>query len=178
MNEDTQRGGVEPQAEYDHWMPPVQAAGYHSPRRPRLYRWQNGEITKTDANYTEMRSMLVEYRTSALFYCDRFLHFRASLCDPTIRDMITAPQPFHRWYRLTFENDRGTSRVDVAASEEYLPNRRPSWISKLGLDSYCDESCETPELECLAGNLAIIIGLIAFSCRPGDLGKVLAEERA
>ena len=178
VNEDAQRGGIPPRAEYGHWMPPIYAAGYFRPDLPRVYRWKNGVISATDADYEAVIPSLASYRTTTVFYCDQLLNFQAAVCDPSMENMATAEEPYHRWYRLTFENEAGVSRVDVAGSELYLPRAGPRWAHQLGLDPYCDSSSDASALRGLAGDLAIIIALIAFSCRPGELDQILVHDRA
>lgn len=95
--------------------------------------------------------------------------------------METAEDPYHRWYRLTFENAEGVSRVDVAGLEIQLPRSGPGWAGwahQLGLDPYRNSNSDASALRGLAGDLAIVIALIAFSCRPGQLDQILVRDRA
>lgn len=166
-----------PQAEYGHWTPPVYRAGYIYSNQETLYRWENGVINATDTEYESVFPSLTPYRTATVFYCDQWLQFQAALIDPSRYDMETAEPPFHRWYRLTFHHDAGISRVDIAGLEVTLAGTGAHWITPLGLDSYCTNASSVAS-QGLAGDLSILIALIAFSCKSSDLQQVLLIDKA
>lgn len=157
-------------------MPPIYAAGYFRPHRPDLYRWEDGVISATNANYRDVSPHLTRYRTTTVFYCDQLVNFRATTCDPTSENM--ADDPDNRWYRLMFENSEGFARVDIAGQDRYLPATGPPWLGQLGLTPYCGVESDLTPLRGLAGDVAIILALIALSCRQSDLGQILVTERA
>lgn len=177
INDDTQQGGIEPRADYDHWMPPIYTAGYIYSPQASLYRWRNGEITAADTDYESTFPSLTPYRTATVFYCDQWLHFQVAVIDPSRHNMATAEDHLHRWYRLTFHHDAGISRVDIAGPEVTLSGTAAHWASPLGLDPYCPNS-DTVASRGLAGDISILIALIAFSCSSDDLQQVLLNDEA
>jgi hypothetical protein len=97
------------------------------------------------------------------------------------------PFPDNRWYPLNFRHDRGLSRIDTVGDEQSLASYGGRWVDQLGLAAYNypdpDPEAEItppdpPASEGLAGNLSILIALIAFSCRNHDLDTVLLTDRA
>jgi hypothetical protein len=82
----------------------------------------------------------------------------------------------HRWYRIMFHHDAGISRVDIAGPEVTLAGTGAHWVSPLGLNSYCPNS-DTMASRGLAGDISILITLIAFSCSSGDLQQVLLNNK-
>jgi hypothetical protein len=111
-----------------------------------------------------------------MFYCDQMLQFQVAVSDPTQHNMVDAEAPYHRWYRLSFHNEGGVSRVDIAGNEYYLYGEGTSWAAQLGLETYCYEGESASQG--LAGNLGILIALIAFSSWPGSLDDVLMCDKA
>jgi hypothetical protein len=140
-----------------------------------MYRWDDGVITATNANYREVSPQLIPYGTRTVFYCDQLLNFRATACDPTLQNMAETPD--NRWHRLMFENGAGFSRVDIGGQDMYLPATGPPWLGQLGLTRYCEAESDLLPLQSLAGDLAIILALIALSCRQSDLDQILVRER-
>lgn len=105
--------------------------------------------------------------------------------------MDESPHPRNRWWPLTFEHEGSLvfneetgqesyfpgsiSRVQETGQQSYLAGSG-AWTKDLGLGSYKDEY--TGPAGGLAGNLAIVLGLVAFSCKSRRLHDVLIQDRA
>lgn len=95
--------------------------------------------------------------------------------DASLRDMDQSVEPNNRWWPLTFRHEGSLSRVSESGDEPRLAGTG-GWINGLGLSAYRHR--HTTPAGGLAGNLAIVIGLIAFSCESTDLNTVLLNDRA
>lgn len=178
INDNTWQGGVAPRADqYGYWIPPIYAAGLLCSNQARLYKWSNGVINGMSTDYQTMSPYLVHYRTKTVFYCNPWSQFQAAVGDASAMDMATANVPNDRWYPLSFHHDGGISRVDVGGSEQYLAGTGGNWVTPLGLNSYHRNHPDLPAAEGLAGDLAILIALIAFSCEPRDFDRMLLYDR-
>ena len=179
INDDTQQGGIIPEAQYGRWIPPLYSAGFSRSIGGRVYRWMEGAISNINTDYINASNSYARHTTSSVFYCDQMLPFHVGVCDPTRHNMAELEQPYHRWYPLSFHNNPGISRVDIAGTDYYLPGAGTTWVTPLGLDNYCyANNLGTPTPQGLAGNLGILIALIAFSCEPEHLDQVLTYHRA
>ena len=178
INDDTQLGGVVPQALYDHWTPPLYSAGFTRTFRERVYQWTDGVINNAGVNYETVSGTYTRYTTASVFYSDQMLQFRATVSDPTLHNIAEAEPPYHRWYRLSFHNEPGVSRVDIAGRDNFIHGTGATWVAPLGLENYCYPNTSTSANHGLAGNLGILIALIAFSCSPESLDNVLMYHRA
>lgn len=100
--------------------------------------------------------------------------------DPSTFHIATAEVPRNRWWPLTFQHEpenRNLSRVQESAEEQYLAaGRGLRWISELGLDAYAHR--HSPQNGGLSGNLAVVVGLVAFSCPASELDNVLLTDVA
>ena len=89
--------------------------------------------------------------------------------------------PLDGWYPLHFEYGPYTDTVsylDLAGEHNCLVGSGADFIHQLGLQSYSNRQDNAPTAGGLAGNLAMLIGLIAFSCRTQDLETVLIDRQA
>lgn len=108
-----------------------------------------------------------------MFYSNPWDQFLATHGDASTRDIANAPVPDNRWYTLSFHNYYSLSRVDIAGPEPYLAGNGSRFIDQLGIRSWCNPNQDAPPADGLAGNLALLIALIAFSCRSDRLDTVL-----
>lgn len=90
---------------------------------------------------------------------------------------IATEHPY-RWLPLTFRHDEEVSRVAEGSAGEYLYGNGRDWINALGLAPYAHPYRHEPPCGALSGNLATVIGLVAFSCRAAELGDVLLVDQA
>ncbi|KAH8592835.1 hypothetical protein B0O99DRAFT_689384 [Bisporella sp. PMI_857] len=183
INEDS---GVTPRYdENGRWLPPLLSNAF-APQIPgRVYRWTDGAITRADGyewfqgeGWTPQRLRLDSYRTTAMFYCNPWTQHLMAECDPSREDMITADHPNNRWWPFTFRHRGALSDVTYGTEEQYLAGSSARWINHLGLNDYVHQESETPLADGLAGNLATVIALIAFSCRRSDWHDILMHDRA
>lgn len=112
-----------------------------------------------------------------MFYCNPFDQSVAAEGDATNRDMGDAPHPNNRWYTLRFHHQSALSRLDLGGPEPYLASKLADHgsysINQLGLTSWYDPDPRSSPSTRLAGNLALLIALVAFSCRSARLDTVL-----
>jgi hypothetical protein len=113
-----------------------------------------------------------------MFYCNPWTQHLMAECDPSREDMITADHPNNRWWPFTFRHRGALSDVTYGTEEQYLAGSSARWINHLGLNDYVHQESETPLADGLAGNLATVIALIAFSCRRSDWHDILMHDRA
>lgn len=176
LNEDPDNGGIAPRAnENGRWVPPIYRTGF-SPQTPgRMFRWADGHITDAGNDYRwyggdgftyPNYQRLQQYRSTTLFWCNEFTQFQMMEADATTFDIATSAFPNNRWYPLTFRHDGTLSRVAASLEEQYLAGRDGAWINQLGLQTY--QHRRNGPTNGLAGNLATIVALIAFSCNDGD----------
>ncbi|TVY73453.1 hypothetical protein LSUE1_G007726, partial [Lachnellula suecica] len=182
VNEEPSNGGVAPRSDqHGRWLPPLYQAGFATQGAATLYRWQNGIITPAPgyqwyngAWWWGNRAAATFYRANTMFYCNPFDHFLAAQGDVSMRDMATAPFPNDRWYTFNFHHDEyALSRLDLGGAEPYLAGNGPRFIEQLGIGSWRNPDTDAPISGGLAGNLALLIALIAFSCRSQNLDNVL-----
>ena len=167
------------------WLPPMSRAGF-SPQIPgTMFRWREGSITSASANgyqwyngngWVQGNIPLTLYRTTSMFWCNEWTQFLTTDGDVSTRDMGSSPIPQNRWYPLTFDHDGTLSRVGEAFEDQYLAGTGARWMGQLGLSSH--DPHDAPQSTGLAGNLATVIGLVAFSCRAANLDAVLLNDRA
>jgi hypothetical protein len=149
-----------------------------------MYRWKDSGTVSTaaDCHYYEGEWLsknaapLAVYRKATMFYCDPFNQFTTATGDASTRDMNKEQFPDDRWYPLTFRHSGTLSRVDVAGEEQYLAVNGSRWIDHLGLSSYANQNESSPDSGGLSGNLALIIALVAFTCRPREFDEILRTE--
>lgn len=175
---------------FGRWLPPQQPGGYASQVVGRIYRWTDGDVSiaqgyrwENRRAYTPGNAELVIHDYMTTFYCNNFLRFLTAPGDATTRNFATADVPNDRWYTLSFDNNSSPiARLDYTASDGYMEGygSTGTFVDELGIGPYMDNEAEPqdPPLDGLAGKLAMLIALIAFSCRPGDLHQVLTHDRA
>jgi hypothetical protein len=186
LNEDVDNGGVTPRTDdYGRWLPPLYQAGFGPKSRGTVFRWRNGVITAPTGYqwidgyaYAPNGGVLNYYRSMTVFYCNPWDQYLVADGDASTRDIATANFPGERWYPVNFRNDGNLSRLDFAGDEQYLAGNGAAFIDQLGLTSYQSQEQGAPTSGGLAGNLAILIGLVAFSCRSRDLRDILVNDRA
>ena len=167
------------------WLPPIYGAGF-SPQVPgHVYRWSNGVITAAPgyqwyegSGWSPSNTQLVTYRVNTVFYCNQWYHFFAAEGDASAWDIANSPFPNNRWYALSFRHHGGLSRIDLFGSQQTLAGSGAGWLNQLGLSAYDNLDPTAPQAAGLTGNLAILVALIAFSCRYQDLNTVLLNDRA
>jgi hypothetical protein len=97
--------------------------------------------------------------------------------DASTRDMINQKDPRDRWFGLRFRHDPSLSRLDLTGDESYMAKRPNTRLVKsLGLGKYQNSNYSGSQNHGLNGNLAILLALIAFSCRCEALDKVLMSK--
>ncbi|PMD37411.1 hypothetical protein L207DRAFT_432780 [Hyaloscypha variabilis F] len=181
LNEDTEAGGLAPRTDPSgFWYPPVYAAGFGAQQTGTLYRWDDGAVTR--ATDTLKNSDLTLYRAVTMFYCNPFYQFCVTEGDASQRNMPDCPAPQNRWYPLGFEygdnTDNTVSYLEIVAEHNCLAGNRAGFIHRLGLDSYSNPEDNAPLAGGLAGNLAMLVALIAFTCGTQDLETVLIRDRS
>jgi hypothetical protein len=187
LNEDVSNGGVPPRTgAYGRWLPPISSNGFGPQSPGRMYRWTNGPAVKVaaDCHYhdgqwlSKNAAPLAVYRKATMFYCNPWNQFLTATGDVSTRDMTKAPFPDDCWYPLTFRHSGTLSRVDVAGGEQYLAVSGSRWIDHLGLRSYAPRNEPPLDPGGLSGNLALIIALVAFTCRARQFDDILRIDRA
>lgn len=177
INDNPADGGTEPITDrYGHWEPPVTRNGFQEPLPGKLYRYHEGTVSL--APWSEGVDNLRIYRKQTIFWCNGFLQFLTVPYDASQYD-VRKREP-HRWLALQFRHSRNLSRIDEYGPEKHLACRGSQWITDLGLGAYVDLHLDDASTQPggLSGNLAILIGLIAFSCPSRDLETVLLQDRA
>lgn len=184
LNEEPSNGGVPPRTDDNgRWLPPMYGAGFRPQTLGILYKWQNGVITPATGYtwhnqswWSSQHGVPNIYRTSTMFYCNPFDHFLSTEGDASTRDMANSPAPNNRWYTLNFQHDYTLSRLDLGGDRPYLAGNGRRFIDELGIASWRhpDEADDpAPTSSGLAGNLALLIGLVVFSCRAERMDTVL-----
>ncbi|KAI9647471.1 hypothetical protein NHQ30_003856 [Ciborinia camelliae] len=187
VNEDPDNGGIAPRAnDNGRWVPPICRAGFLAQTPGRMFRWTDGYITDAGYEYQWLggngwtypnNQILQHYRSTTLFWCNEFTQFQMMEVDATTIDIATSEFPNNRWYPLTFRHDGTLSRVSVSLEEQYLAGRDGVWVGQLGLQAYRHR--RNRPTSGLAGNLATIVALVAFSCTDGSaLYNVLIDNIA
>ena len=108
-----------------------------------------------------------------MFYCNPFDHFLAAEGDASASDIADAPFPNNRWYTLNFHHQSTLSRLDLGGGEPYLAGNGRRFIDQLGINSWRNPEPDAPTSTGLAGNLALLIGLVVFSCKSHNMDNVL-----
>ncbi|RAL61606.1 hypothetical protein DID88_009644 [Monilinia fructigena] len=172
VNDDTDNGGVAPRAnENGRWVPPLYRAGFLPQTPGRIFRWANGYIIDAGYDYQwfggegwtySNNQRLQHYRSTTLFWCNEFTQWQMIEEDATTIDIATSDFPNNRWYPLAFQYDGTLSRLSASLEEQYLAGRDGAWIGQLGLQTYRHR--RNRPTTGLAGNLATIVALVAFSC--------------
>jgi hypothetical protein len=165
------------------WYPPIRSNGFGQQVPSRIFRWsENGRISSADDCqwfnnqwWSSAGDQLTEYRASTLFWCNNFTQFMVATGDASARHMDESPDPQNRWWPLSFRHEGSLSRVEEVGQEARLAGSG-NWINALGLSSYRNR--HTTPIGGLAGNAAIVIGLIAFSCEARHLDDILLTDRA
>lgn len=178
LNEDPEAGGIPPRVDRTTglWTPPEEAAGFGPQTQGAVYRWHNGVVTR--ASEVTSNAGLTPFRAVTMFYCNPFTQFVVTDGDASSRNMEGAAAPQDRWSPLGFHHLGSVSYLDFAGEHPYLAGNRAGFIRRIGLDSYQAREENAPRAGGLAGNLAMLIALIAFSCRSRDLDAVLVEDQA
>ncbi|TVY34526.1 hypothetical protein LOCC1_G007809 [Lachnellula occidentalis] len=179
LNEEPSNRGVAPIFnDPGWWSPPIYQAGFASEFLGTLYRWQNGVVTQaTEYQWSQGAwwgpdGVAGLYRANTMFYCNPFDQFLAAEGDASDKDMADAPCPSNLWLRLYFRHQSALSRLDLGGSEPYLAGKTWS-INQLGLNFWYNPNKRAPLSSGLAGNLALLIALVAFSCRYNRLDTIL-----
>jgi len=167
---------------YGYWSPPLYRNGFRQESRGKLYRWEDGIISpandcrwSNNAFRTSNNARLTQYRCSTLFF-NGLVQFVTVPGNASQFDIATEDP--HQWLPLTFHHDSGLSRVSEAGPEVYLEGNGLDWINNLGLATYTHLYRHTVPHGELSGNLAIIVGLIAFSCVATEFENVLLSDQA
>jgi hypothetical protein len=180
LNEDPEEGGIPPAQLIDPntllWSPPVYSAGFGQQSAGTLYRWHDGRVSQ--AADVSSSAGLAPWKSVTMFYCNPFNQFVVTEGDVRTRNFPGSPAHQDRWYPLCFHHLDTVSYLDFAGEFPYLAGNRAGFIRRLGLESYQNQEDNAPRAGGLAGNLAMLIGLIAFSCRTGDLDRVLIDDKA
>jgi hypothetical protein len=180
LNEDPQQGGIAPATLVDpsngSWSPPLYANGFGEQTAGTLYRWKDGRVSQ--ATDVPANAGLTPYRAVTMFYCNPSTQFLVTDGDVRSRDIAGRSPPQDRWYPLEFHHFGTISCLDFAGEHPVLAGNTAGFIERLGLDSYKNREEHAPRAGGLAGNIAMLIALIAFSCRRQDLDAVLIDERA
>jgi hypothetical protein len=189
-NVDVETGGVPPRVNEDgNWMPPIYQAGFGPKTHGTMYRWSNGtitqaqEYTRTGDDWNDANGVpLAVHKCITMFYANIFDHFRIAEGDTTSYDMATSYFPYNRWYPLSFFNsDQFVSSVNISGDSQFLAGsagNAESSLRQLALDPYANRDPDAPDTRGLSGSLALLIGLVAFTCRHRDLTRALINDRA
>ncbi len=174
LNEDYTNGGVTPRVDGDGlWLPPVYSAGFGGQNPGTIYRWNGGDISTSGIPNA---SSLQLYKMTTMFWCNSFRQFVAAHGDATTRDIANEDLE-HQWHPINFHHEETLSRIDYAG-ELYLVGNRATFSPQLGLTSYESNEDDAPIAEGLAGDLAMLVALVAFSCKRRELSRVLIDDRA
>jgi hypothetical protein len=187
INDDEIEGGVPPRVDLGgYWAPPIYAQGLYPPAQAQLYRWTEGGTISAASDCrrygTAWRSgkmtPLTAYKTVTLFWCNPFVQFRTAMGDASTYDIATSAPPFNRWWPLTFRQDGAISRVD-RGKKMLLATEGSAWVTDFELTSHANHNAEKDMgVAGLAGDLAILVGLIAFTCQEKDFDHVLLMDQA
>jgi hypothetical protein len=116
-----------------------------------------------------------------LFYCNPWAQFMTATGDASTLNKAHSADADNSWWPLTFRHHGKLSRIEHGGGELYLAGSGSAFIADLGLSSHsnCDDSnCDSPPSGGLAGNLATLVSLVAFSCKAKDLDHVLLLDQA
>lgn len=108
-----------------------------------------------------------------MFFCNH-LHLLTADGDASAPEFDD--DPLHRWLALAFRHNGAISQILEGEQQPGLVGSRREWITALGLEPYADHDSQITSAG-LAGNLALILALIAMSCRRGDLDRGLRAWR-
>jgi len=196
FNENRHAGGVLPRVDDGgRWLPPVLSAGFGPQNPGTVFRWSNGDISIAtgyawDEGYgkTPNGDNLEWYHTATIIWCNPFYQFLVTQGDASIpidADMEDEEESdgeeekaVIQWYPINFHHHETLSRIDYAADSQYLAGNQRNFIAELGLTSYQCQDDDAPVSGGISGNLAILIGLIAFSCTRQELRHVLINDQA
>ena len=180
LNDDPQQGGIAPTTLVDpitgYWSPPLYANGFGEQTAGTWYRWDDGRVSR--ATDVPANAGLTLFQAVTMFYCNPWTQFVVTDGDVISRNVADGLPPQDRWYPLGFHHLGTVSYLDFAAEHLVLAGNRAGFIERLGLESYQNRDEHPPRAGGLAGNLAMLIALIAFSCRRRDLDAVLINDRA
>lgn len=186
VNDDPAEGGVLARRnQTGRWVPPIYSNGFHPSAQGKLYRWTHGAISAaSDCHWfgkawasRGMRPLTV-YKTVTMFWCNPFVQFMTAMGDATMYDIATSAYPRNRWWPLTFRHEGAISRVDMGR-EPLLATEDSAWADSFGLASHANHNAKDNIGKAgLAGDLAIIVALIAFTCAADDLEDVLLKDQA
>jgi hypothetical protein len=143
-----------------------------------MYRWENGRISHAAGyTYSNGSNPLEEYRLATMFYNRGFVVAEGNA---SAREMRKKSYPLDRWFDLLFRHDGDVFRVDLKGGKSYLAwQAPPQVVDSLGLDYHQNKNKnknkQGSERAGLGGNFAILLGLIAFSCRGNWLDSVLTN---
>ena len=165
---------------------PGTVQGFADGRAGPVFRYRDGVVTSLEGQYFWARqpngegiiksSMLVDpqtnewsattpYATYTVFHGWRFLPFFWMASDAVITNS-EAPNSMQMLYRLHFQDRRewpGLSEINAVGYPLLLFGRRPSWIASLVPKIYANRTPECPLSVGLAGELPVILGLMALS---------------
>jgi len=143
-----------------------------------MFRWTDGVVASADdcwyddaVGWGRSNATLRPFRSTSIFWSNNWTQYLYAEFDVTTSSMAAAEFPFNRWHSLQFDHDGTISRLGTYYHHQYLAGSHASWIDPLGLSNHIN-----PELNAwtsLAGNLATVIGLMAFSCGADELEHVL-----
>lgn len=169
LNEDTDNSGTASNfTAAGHWYPPDLMNRFQSVSD--FYRVSiHGEVTRVtdtylleDKGYLKDSRPLTEYQRSTIFWANAIDGF-------VVADGLCLPHG-ESWSHLpSYQRP-----IDLHLNSEASIDTVQSWSRQLGLEMYRDLRGESS----LTGNLSIIIGLIAFSCRRKNLDSMLIHDRA
>lgn len=189
------------------WLPPKEKGGFSEQKAGIIYRCKNGQITKANGYGWNPRPIattadpvpyaggfvvkdngdgrftpLVYYNSASMMFCGNFLKFMAARGDVTARDIVRMEDD---WWPLMFDHHANyVSYLRTAGQHKQLAAPGHSeWLKSLLPKAYDydvdnREGRAIPKSGGLAGDLPLIIGLVAFSCSPGKLDSVLREAKS
>jgi hypothetical protein len=170
----------DPLGPYFHWEPPHSMEGCQSYPWTAWHSWRPGNVAMRDA--ADQR--IAVYSTTSLFWCaDRqlFLHVPYDCTEHEVRTLESS-ESLQGWERLKFDyyRHRGQTisrpryqgpanyELGVKAPDRMIPSLIPITYQHQGLQPPAD-SCG------IAGDLATLVGLVAFATPPGGLPAAMTH---
>jgi hypothetical protein len=187
INDDPIEGGVPDRKDFGgYWVPPIYKEGLYPPAQAQLYRWTEGGTISAASDCRRYGTLwlsgemtpLTAYKSVTLFWCNPFVQFRIAMGDASTYDIATSAPPHNRWWPLSFRHDGAISRVDIG-KEMLLTTEDSAWVTDFQLTSHANHNAEkNMGIAGLAGDLPILVGLIAFTCQEKDFDYTLLIDRA
>ncbi|PHH65703.1 hypothetical protein CDD81_1789 [Ophiocordyceps australis] len=162
-------------------LPPRSCMGYTGERAGKVLRFRDGEVEEA-AGYVWYRDELrirghcfsnlgeaPGYSEAAVFACNPHLPLVVIRDDPlTLNDAKSSMHALHFFHPRHLPGLSQATTPDAVlphggAPVKYVAGRNPSWMPALVPSVYANPWLEPPPSRGLGGELAIIIGLMAFS---------------